>query len=225
MSYSSFFKFFMSCFLFLGLVVSLGCGSDPQEEDRLFRDERDGNSIEELRERREERRANRQRREELSNDKAEQKQENMEEESKNNSPENDLSLDIGVVNVEKVEENNSVTSVVNNTIILNMDESNVDNYELWECKKEGIIISYFLNKNPDTIDDEGTDRQRKRVCELFSIKSVQDNEPEVRLLYWAHHQKDWCEKNLNETLALHESEDERGGEFRCSQFEDLSFLF
>jgi len=105
-------------------------------------------------------------------------------------------------------------------LVLNINQNNADDYELWECKKADTVISYFLNKNPDTVDDEGTKRQRKRICELFRIKTINNEEANIKLIQWAHYEKDWCEKKLNENLTLNDATD-----FNCSKFEDLSFLF
>jgi len=108
---------------------------------------------------------------------------------------------------------------------LNIDPNRFDNYELWECKKDGLTLSYLLDKNPDTIDGEGTPQQRERVCELFRIKTFSSGATETSIIYWAHYQKDWCGIKLNETLSLNESGDEEDGGFQCNKFENFSSIF
>ena len=172
----------------------------------------------------------------------ERRQKNREKrEKKDSADEVDVNVDINVDIVEaeieakktessKEEKTESSkeekSNIINKSVlILNIDKNNlklnIDDYELWECKKTDVVVSYFLNKNPDTIDDEGTSKQRKRICELFRIKTVKNNDPDIKILYLAHNQKDWCEKKLNETLILNES----GGGFNCKKIEDISFLF
>ena len=157
--------------------------------------------------------------------------ESKEREKQDSADELDVNVDINVdiVETEKTESSKEEKSNItnNSVLILNIDKNNpnTDDYELWECKKTDVVVSYFLNKNPDTIDDEGTSKQRKRVCELFRIKTVKNNDPDVKIIYWAHNQKDWCEKKLNETLIVSESGDETREGFNCKKFEDISFLF
>ena len=110
-------------------------------------------------------------------------------------------------------------------LALNIDENYQKYYKLWECRKANIIKSYFLNKSPQRIDDEGTKTERKRVCELFSIRSIKDEKAKVSELFYAHYEEDFCEKKLTSLLETTTSEEEKAGGFECEHFEDLSFLF
>ncbi|MCY4321408.1 MAG: hypothetical protein OXC37_03255, partial [Bdellovibrionaceae bacterium] len=51
--------------------------------------------------------------------------------------------------------------------------------------------SYSINNNPTTIDDEGSDKERERVCELSS-----ESKGVSQVLHYAHWENDFCEKEL-----------------------------
>ena len=79
--------------------------------------------------------------------------------------------------------------------------------EIWLCKSGSEEVSYALNKDPTTIDDEGTPNARRRVCELF--RSYKGN---IELLKYAHWNGSHCETVLKEAI------DSKGSEgWECSK--------
>lgn len=206
MSLKSFLKTSIYFLLFIGLAFTWSC--QPGEEgfqDQLERDadKRAQRAKERNREREERRRATKR-----------ASQRNL-----------DVNIELGTKPPVASQEGRP-TITARSVRALNRDQSRSDNYELWECKKDGLTLSYLLDKNPDTIDDEGTPQQRERVCELFRIKTFPSGwVEEAQLIALAHYQNDWCVIKLNEALSLHKSGDEEDGGFQCNKFEDLSFIF
>ena len=69
---------------------------------------------------------------------------------------------------------------------------------LWRCTKGEEVIKYLLNQQPTHIDDEGTDRERIRICELHAVTGDRELSSEGDLIAHAHWQKDHCTNRLNE---------------------------
>ena len=69
---------------------------------------------------------------------------------------------------------------------------------LWRCTKGEEVIKYLLNQQPTHIDDEGTDRERIRICELHAVTGDREPSSEGDLIAHAHWQKDHCTNRLNE---------------------------
>ena len=87
-------------------------------------------------------------------------------------------------------------------------------YIFWECSKGDQVIGYLLNKNPSIVDEPGTDRARQRICELYQVVNSR-----TILLSYAHFEKDFCSKKLDEHLTLKQSDDKNKGGFSCEQKE------
>ena len=133
--------------------------------------------------------------------------------------------EVGEKSAESEDNNSDVKdedSLRNVILGLNTNVNNVTGYELWQCKKEEELISYFLNNAPNTIDDKGTSNARKRLCELFTIeKNKNDGEFEATTpRFWAHQTKNFCEQKLLD-LIMRKS----NNGFQCDKAEDISFIF
>ena len=205
--------------LFLGLVANLNCKKEEQEvkpDSKVRQDKKDKKDKEA---------------EEDEEDEEDEGDEGDEEEDKG-----DVNVDINVdVNSEVNESDGGINIEIKNKdevnidqdalLVLNIDKDYQKYYDLWECRKGDVINSYFLNKAPRTIDDKGTTTERKRMCELFNIRSIKDEKPKVTLYFYAHFEKDFCEKQLNSILEDVQSADGKDEGFECKNFEDLSFLF
>ena len=212
----NFFKIAGYCLFFLGLAFSWSC-QNPEETPQTSTEREEAR-----RKAREERRLEREAKEKARKEEAaaeEAAEEEVVEEG------GDVNVEINVIgeaeNTESSEgARNNITN--NSVLILTIDKDNpdLDDYGLWECQKTDLVVSYFLNKNPNTIDDEGTSEERKRLCELFKINTVKNNDPDIKLINWAHYEKDFCEKKLTESLTAREEEG-----FNCKKIEDISFLF
>ena len=229
------FKIAVYCLFFLGLAFSWSCQTEnessqpnsieekPDREDRRAKNEEKKQNKEDRKAKNEEEKQNKEDRRAKNE---EEKPDREEKEKQDSADELDVDVDISVdiVEAEKTESSEEAKSNItnNSVLILNIDKDNpdIDDYELWECQKTDSVFSYFLNKNPDAIDDEGTSTERKRVCELFKINTVKNDDSDINLIHWAHYQKDFCEKKLTEYLTLKEE-----GGFNCKKIEDISFLF
>ena len=69
------------------------------------------------------------------------------------------------------------------------------------CLNGSDKIKYFINTNPSTIDDEGTERERERICELSS-----ESKGVSQVLKYAHWERDFCEKELVKIVNKHIAE-------------------
>ena len=77
----------------------------------------------------------------------------------------------------------------------------------WRCVAGTATVEYFVDHRPVAIDDEGTDKERRRVCELS-----QTFEGTTKVINYAHNEKDWCVKKLNEELTA-----KRNSNFKCEK--------
>ena len=67
---------------------------------------------------------------------------------------------------------------------------------IWVCEKESSdSLTYVLDENPSTVDHQGTDQERKRICELS-----QTTKGQTTVLQYAHWKKDWCALQLKKTV-------------------------
>ncbi|MCZ0932669.1 MAG: hypothetical protein OXJ52_05930 [Oligoflexia bacterium] len=62
------------------------------------------------------------------------------------------------------------------------------------CGKDSESVTYTLNEAPATVDHQGTDQERKRVCELSKTSKGQ-----TTIFQYAHWKKDWCAGELSKT--------------------------
>ncbi|MCY4321409.1 MAG: hypothetical protein OXC37_03260, partial [Bdellovibrionaceae bacterium] len=67
----------------------------------------------------------------------------------------------------------------------------------WTCKQGSDEIKYYIDYSQTTIDDEGTEVERRRICELFSDNK---NAGTVTVLKYAHWTKDACQKGLTKVI-------------------------
>ena len=81
----------------------------------------------------------------------------------------------------------------------------------WRCTAGTDTVEYFVNQRPTTVDDEGTEKERVRICELSRTFKE-----ETKILNYAHNEKDWCVNKLNTELTA-----KKNSNFSCEKTEEL----
>lgn len=77
---------------------------------------------------------------------------------------------------------------------------------LWRCTKGEDVVEYFLNQRPSHVDEEGTDRERIRICELHAVAGDREPSSEGEIVTYAHWEKDHCTNRLNEEVSTIQEE-------------------